>query len=177
MNILLWVIVAVSIALVCFAVAKQTGFNVPSLPSNKWVRRGLGALVVFCVVALIFPNVVGTITTNMVSWARDFNDNYGKAELASAQQSAPAVYQPETRVVEVLVTENEFTEVKIPPGVKFSIDCPDDGLAKVYHRDAQQGVIYDCAQTIEVGENLHNFRIGFSAKTEAPVKVVVRITS
>lgn len=107
------------------------------------------------------------------------NDNYGKTPDVSAQQSAivPAVYQPKTRTIEVTATEDEFTEVKIPSGVQFSIDCPDDGLAKVFHRNSQQGVVYDCAQTIEVGENLHNFRIGFSAKTEKPVHVTVRITS
>lgn len=102
----------------------------------------------------------------------------GNPSPSQASQQPPATYQPETRKIEVLVTEDEYTEVKIPSGVQFSIDCPDDGLAKVFHRDAQQGISYDCAQgPIEVGENLHNFRIGFSAKTEVPVKVVVRITS
>ena len=98
---------------------------------------------------------------------------------AQAQQSAraPEVNQPQTRLLEVTATEDRFTEVKIPSGVQFSIDCPDDGLAKVFHRDAQQGIIYDCAQNIELGKNLHNFRIGFSSKTETPVLVRVRITS
>lgn len=89
----------------------------------------------------------------------------------------PAGYRPETRVIEVMATEDKFTEVKIPPGSQFSIDCPSDGLAKVFHHGAPEGIIHDCKDNIEVGENLHNFRIGFSSKTETPVKVRVKISS
>lgn len=120
------------------------------------------------------------VMTNVADTAQSMNENYGKPATETKtgpEVSAPKAYQPETRKIEVIATKDRFTYVKIPSGVQFSIDCPDDGLAEVFHRGAQQGIIYDCAQNIEVGENLHNFRIGFSAKTEAPVKVVVRITS
>jgi len=107
--------------------------------------------------------------------------NYGKEPKATTAPphvaQAPVAYQPQTRTIEVVATEERFTEVKIPSGVHFSIDCPDGGLAKVFHRDEPQGVIYDCANSIEVGENLHNFRIGFSSKTETPIKIRIKITS
>lgn len=120
---------------------------------------------------------------------KDINENAFKGSPRPTSVAAPARYQPgprkayqsktqkETRTIVFYATEDKFTEVKIPPGVQFSIDCPDDGLAKVFHRDAQQGIIHDCALPFEVGENLHDFRIGFSAKTKVPIKGAIRITS
>ncbi|PIQ36013.1 MAG: hypothetical protein COV32_00995 [Candidatus Yonathbacteria bacterium CG10_big_fil_rev_8_21_14_0_10_43_136] len=150
----------------------------------------LYGIIFFYGLTLVFPQVVPIrdalwgLTNKALTGTQkvivSINEKYGETPSAPQGQqsaSAPAAYQPQTRVIEVTATEDRFTEVKIPPGVQFSIDCPDDGLAKVFHRDAQQGIIYDCAQNVEVGENLHNFRIGFSSKTETPVLVRVRITS
>lgn len=159
--------------------------------SSLFTKTFITGFLLFYIAAWMVPDVVKirdaswSMTKKVVSEvavsAESADKTYGEAPTnKSVEQTAvaKATYQPETRKIEVLATEDEYTEVKIPSGVQFSIDCPDDGLAKVYHRDAQQGIPYDCAQgPIEVGENLHNFRIGFSAKTETPVRVVVRITS
>lgn len=94
------------------------------------------------------------------------------------QEAVPTPnYQSNKWQVEVIVTDQRFTEVMIPLGVQFSIDCPNDGLVKVFHLGAPQGIIYDCAYPFEIGENLHNLRIGFSAQTESPIRVIVRFSS
>lgn len=147
----------------------------------------VGGMLIYFVLAWLIPEIVTyrdaklsiikKSVAKMASEAKHEDENYGKEEPKKQQSTVRAGYRPQTRVVEVLATEDRYTEVKIPSGVRFSIDCPDDGLVKVFHRDAPQGTVYDCAQAVETGENLHNFRIGFSAKTEKPVRIKVRITS
>lgn len=90
---------------------------------------------------------------------------------------APQLYQPETRVVEVIATNEGFKEVQIPKMARFAWDCPSGGLVAVVHDGVPQGIIYDCDHDVEVGENLHHLRLGFSSKTGTPVRVTVRITS
>lgn len=148
----------------------------------------VSGMLVYFVLAWLTPEIatyrdakwstVKKSVAKMASEAEYDDKNYGKETAKKQPNGVRAGYRPQTRVVEVTVTEDKYTEVKIPLGVKFSIDCPEDGLAKVFHRDAPpEGIPYDCAEPIQVGENLHSFRIGFSAKTEKPVRVKVRITS
>ncbi len=157
--------------------------------ASKFTWTIVVGMLVYFVLAWAYPNdapkilnaswgLSKKVMASVANGADSLNENYGKSTPERTLPVAtPSVYQSNERVIEVLATEDKFTEVKIPSGVKFSIDCPDDGLAKVYHRDAPQGIIYDCAQNVEVGENLHNFRVGFSSKTDKPVLVRVRITS
>ncbi|MBI5078187.1 MAG: hypothetical protein HZB11_02375 [Candidatus Yonathbacteria bacterium] len=147
----------------------------------------VSGILIYFVLAWLVPDIVtyrdakwSTVkksVAEMATQAKKDDENYGKMVAKNPPVDTRAGYRPQTRVVEVTATEDRFTEVKIPSGVKFSIDCPDNGLAKVFHRDAPQGIVYDCARAVEVGENLHGFRIGFSSKTEKPVRVKVRITS
>lgn len=82
-------------------------------------------------------------------------------------------YQTNGWQVEVVVTDEIFTEVPVPQEARFiAIDCPSDGLVKVFHSYAQQGIIYDCALPFNIGE-VQYLRIGFSAKGDAPVLVRV----
>ena len=183
MNILLWVIVAASIALVCFAIAKQTGFNVPSLPTNKWVRRGITISVVVGVVALLFPNAVVTIAGDTISWAKDFDENFGKAPaIQPVEQSAQAVYQPETRRNVITVTNEEFTEIPVPPGAVASFDCPYGAEARYYFTvggGPLQKQDHDCAEgPVDIAGlgPVGHFRIAFTSKTEEPQDVRYKVT-
>lgn len=73
------------------------------------------------------------------------------------------------------VTNERFTEIRIPSGVSFAIDCPENGVARVYHRGApSEGIDYLCADgPVEPGENLHNFQIGFASVDANPAKVTI----
>lgn len=66
---------------------------------------------------------------------------------------APTGYQPKVWQVEVTVTDEMFTEVVMPPGVRFSVYCAGEGLEKVFWRNGpQDGLIQRCGTG--VGENL-----------------------
>lgn len=81
-----------------------------------------------------------------------------------------------TRTVNIIATQGAFTEVKIPPATDFRWDVQEGCLIAVTHDGDPHGSIYDCTEHIELGTYLHNLRIGFSSKTETPVKIAVKLT-
>lgn len=114
---------------------------------------------------------------SMATYAKEIK-NEKPTVSQSSQQSAivPAVYQPEKRMVELFVTPDSFTPVQIPSGAEVAIDCPPEGLAKVFYRQTPQGIIYDCAHPINIGKNREDLQIGFSSKEEPSVRVRVILT-
>lgn len=143
----------------------------------------VSAFLVFCFSAVLMPNTANKLWTDAKMTVNEY-DARVKAGKPFFDESKPAVsitqasppYQPQTRIVEVIATEDTFTPVNIPSGAQFSIDCPENGLARIYHREVPQGYEHDCAKPLEIGENLHNFQVGFASKNETPAKVVVKIT-
>lgn len=106
-------------------------------------------------------------------------DKYG---WKGAEQSRSVVetftpkQSPVTRTVNIIATQGAFTEVKIPPATDFRWDVQEGCLIAVAHDGDPGGSIYDCTEHIELGTYLHNLRIGFSSKTETPVKIAVKLT-
>ena len=102
---------------------------------------------------------------------------------AQAQQSARVleVDQPETHRKKVTVTDEEFTEVSIPPGAVASFDCPHGAIARYFYTingGPLQQKDHDCVEPINIAslELVSNFRIGFSSKTEVPQEIVYKVT-
>ncbi|OHA83354.1 MAG: hypothetical protein A2937_00740 [Candidatus Yonathbacteria bacterium RIFCSPLOWO2_01_FULL_47_33b] len=92
----------------------------------------------------------------------------------STQRTTPK--QPQARTVVVLATQVAFTEVKIPASTDFRWDAPEGCLVAIEYDGAPQGVTHDCSEHVDLGGNIRRLRLGFSSKTETPVKVTVTLT-
>ena len=182
MNILLWVIVTASIALVCFAIAKQTGFNVPSLPTNKWVRKGLVVTVAFAFVALLTPNFAQWVVTGSKGMVTTFDESFDSSKVSVAekapQQALAAPPLSEFSTDAIVVPIGATIAVVRPVGHYLaSVNCPKEVVMEVI--DSSTGALVqqqDCNATIRNGNLPLNIKLAFFQKGDdgEPVDVIVR---
>jgi hypothetical protein len=148
-------------------------------------------ILAFFVLAWLLPDVVKIrdasimVTKKLVADASDgamsFARNYegGISETSSPIQRvvpAPVIHHPQPQTIEVVAVQGAFTEVRVPPSTRFEWATQEGCLVAIMHNSIPQAMVYDCAENIQLGENIRNLRLGFSSKTDQPVKVTVTLT-
>lgn len=137
-------------------------------PKSPWVLK----LEVFM---LLLMGIYSGIPAENKGWFQKTTASVSHRETTVVSKQR-ATENPKERTIEVVAEPGAFTEVKIPPTTSFRWDIQDGCLVAVMHAGNPHGTIYDCADHIELGNNIQNLRLGFSSKTQTPVRVAVRLT-
>ena len=129
----------------------------------------IGGCLIFWSIAFFLPNRAEQVingTKDLVASVDDTSKSQPAAAITVSQASQQRVWwNPD-----VVVTNREFTEVKIPPGVRASTYCIGDGIQKTFWRGGPpDGLIQPCGADVP-GENLHDLRMAFSAGTMEDIK-------
>lgn len=130
-------------------------------------------VMVFTMIAAVDLALMGLTPSD--AWSK-YGWGAGTAHAQAVADVSHVTQKQGPRTIEVIAMEGAFTEVEIPPATSFRWDIQEGCLVAVVHNGIPQGAVRDCAEHIELGDNIQNLRLGFSSKTEMPIRVLVTFT-